>query len=142
MELEEQIFPNVELHKPFLIAGPCSAETYEQTLQTARELHEEGVQVFRAGLWKPRTKPGCFEGVGARGLAWLEQVRQQTGMLVATEVATAQHVEQVMKSKVDILWVGARTTSNPFAMQELADALSGCDVTVLVKNPISPDVEL
>ncbi len=125
-----------------LIAGPCSAETREQTLATARELHEAGVTVFRAGLWKPRTKPGFFEGCGAQGLDWLREVKAETGMLTATEIATPEHVEMALKAGVDILWLGARTTTNPFAVQRIADALQGSDAAILVKNPANPDLEL
>ena len=130
--------------KPIIIAGPCSAETEEQVLATARELAHNGVKIFRAGIWKPRTKPGGFEGVGAPGLEWLKKVKAETGMLTATEVATRQHVEAALEAGVDILWIGARTSANPFAMQEIADAIkdSGKDVPVLVKNPVNPDLEL
>ncbi len=141
-DLKPILPPGVSAQRPLLIAGPCSAETEEQVMTTARELAAIGVRLFRAGLWKPRTKPGGFEGVGGRGLAWLERVRRETGMAVATEVATHEHVEAALKAGVDLLWVGARTTANPFAMQELADTLRGCDIPVLVKNPVSPDLEL
>ena len=128
---------------PIIIAGPCSAETEQQTLDTARALHATGVKVFRAGLWKPRTVPGSFEGVGSSGLQWLQQVKRETGMLIATEVATVEHVRDALAAGIDILWVGARTSANPFAMQAIADALQGHDeVTVLVKNPVNPDLEL
>lgn len=129
---------------PIIIAGPCSAETEEQVLSTARELARNGVKIFRAGIWKPRTKPGGFEGVGREGLPWLAKVKEETGMLTATEVATRQHVEDALAAGVDILWIGARTSANPFAMQEVADALreAGKDVPVLVKNPVNPDLEL
>ena len=135
--------PGVESGNPIVIAGPCSAETEEQTLDTARALSATGVKVFRAGLWKPRTKPGSFEGVGDKGFPWLQRVKSETGMLVATEVATVEHVRAALDSGVDILWVGARTTANPFAIQDIADQLQGHDeVTVLVKNPVNPDLEL
>ena len=128
---------------PIIIAGPCSAETEQQTLDTARALSEMGVKVFRAGLWKPRTIPGSFEGVGSRGLEWLQQVKRETGMLIATEVATVEHVQDALAAGLDILWIGARTSANPFAMQAIADALRGHDeVIVLVKNPVNPDLEL
>lgn len=128
---------------PIIIAGPCSAETEQQTLVTARALHAAGVKVFRAGLWKPRTVPGSFEGVGSSGLQWLQQVKRETGMLIATEVATVEHVRDALAAGIDILWVGARTSANPFAMQAIADALQGHnEVTVLVKNPVNPDFEL
>lgn len=128
--------------RPLIIAGPCSAETEEQLLATARRLAAGGFRVFRAGIWKPRTKPGCFEGVGRVGLEWMRRVRRETGMKIATEVATREHVEQALEAGIDMVWIGARTTANPFAVQELADALSGTDLPVLVKNPVSPDVDL
>lgn len=128
--------------KPLILAGPCSAETREQTLETAKELASFGIEIFRAGIWKPRTKPGGFEGVGKEGLEWLREVREVTGMMTATEVANSKHVEMALNSGVDILWLGARTTANPFAVQEISDALSGTDITVLVKNPVNPDPEL
>ena len=128
---------------PIIIAGPCSAETEQQTLDTARALCGLGVKIFRAGIWKPRTMPGCFEGVGKVGLPWLQQVKQQTGMAVATEVATIEHVHAALDAGIDILWIGARTTASPFAVQEIANALRGHDdVTVLVKNPLNPDLAL
>ena len=135
-------FKGVDPKRPIIIAGPCSAETEEQVMETARDLAKNGVKIFRAGIWKPRTKPGGFEGVGAAGLAWLQAVKKETGMLVSTEVATRQHVEEALKAGVDILWIGARTSANPFAMQEIADTLQGVDVPVLVKNPVNPDLEL
>ena len=128
--------------RPFVIAGPCSAETEEQVMTTARELAMKGCHNFRAGVWKPRTKPGGFEGHGEKALPWLQRVKRETKMNVATEVATPEHVELAMKYGVDIFWIGARTSANPFAMQALADALRGSDVPVLVKNPINPDLEL
>ena len=130
--------------KPLLIAGPCSAETEEQVIQTATELAANGVKIFRAGIWKPRTKPGGFEGVGVEGLQWLKKVKELTGMYTSTEVATKQHVEAALEAGVDLLWIGARTSANPFAMQEIADALqeAGADVPVLIKNPVNPDLEL
>lgn len=128
--------------RPILIAGPCSAETEEQTLAVAKSLAAQGVEIFRAGVWKPRTRPGCFEGNGEKALPWLKAVKDQTGMKVATEVATAEHVELALKYDVDILWIGARTTTNPFAMQTLADSLRGIDIPVLVKNPVNPDIDL
>lgn len=134
----------VELSKPLIISGPCSAETEEQVLQTARRLARSGVKIYRAGIWKPRTKPGGFEGVGVPGLAWLNKVKEETGMKTSTEVANRGHVEAALEYGVDLLWIGARTTANPFAMQEIADALreSGKDIPVLVKNPVNPDLEL
>ncbi len=128
--------------RPFVLAGPCSAETEEQVMTTAHQLSEKGCRMFRAGAWKPRTKPGSFEGHGAPALVWLTQVKAETGMLVATEVATAEHVELCLKYGIDILWLGARTTANPFAVQAIADALQGVDIPLLVKNPINPDIEL
>lgn len=128
--------------RPFVIAGPCSAETEEQVMSTARQLASLGCNVCRAGVWKPRTKPGGFEGHGEKALPWLKRVKEETGMSVATEVATPEHVELVLEYGVDIIWIGARTSANPFAMQALADSLSGVDIPVLVKNPINPDLEL
>ncbi len=131
-----------DLERPIVIAGPCSAETEEQTLTTAKQLAAKGCHMFRAGVWKPRTKPGGFEGNGEKALPWMKRVKDETGMLVATEVATAEHVELCLKYGIDILWVGARTTANPFAVQAIADALQGVDVPVFVKNPVNPDIEL
>lgn len=133
------------LGSPIIIAGPCSAETEEQTLTAAKGVAAAGCAVFRAGLWKPRTHPGGFEGVGEAGLLWLQHVKTETGLLTATEVATAAHVTAALDSGIDFLWLGARTTANPFTVQEVADAIASNkrkDVAVLVKNPISPDVEL
>ncbi len=129
-------------HRPTVIAGPCSAETEEQVMNTAAQLAGKGVKIFRAGIWKPRTKPGGFEGIGKEGLPWLNRVQQELGMKVATEVATKAHVEAALEAGIDVLWIGARTAANPFAMQEIADALAGHDVPVLVKNPVNPDLEL
>ena len=142
MEIESLTFPGVDTMRPVIIAGPCSAESREQVLKTATDLAARGIRIFRAGIWKPRTKPGGFEGIGAEGLPWMKMVKQETGMLVATEVATPYHVFEAVKAGIDILWVGARTVTNPFAMQELADALKGVDIPILVKNPINPDLEL
>jgi 3-deoxy-7-phosphoheptulonate synthase len=129
--------------RPYLISGPCSAESEEQMLQTARELAElKEINVFRAGIWKPRTRPNSFEGVGSEGLKWLRMVKQETGMLVGTEVANEKHVYEALKYGIDMLWIGARTSVNPFTVQEISDALNGVDVMVLVKNPINPDLEL
>ncbi len=141
-EINPILFPELEATRPLIISGPCSAETEGQVLSTAKELAAQGVKIFRAGIWKPRTKPGGFEGIGKEGLQWLRRVKMETGMFTATEVATAEHVYQALKAGVDLLWVGARTTANPFAVQEVADALRGVDVPVLVKNPVSPDLEL
>lgn len=126
-----------------LIAGPCSAETEEQMLNTARQIAVFYPNaVFRAGIWKPRTRPNTFEGIGDAGLKWMQLVKQETGLLTATEVATAEHVEKALNHGIDILWVGARTTVNPFSVQEIADALKGVDIPVFVKNPIYPDLQL
>lgn len=143
-DLQPITLEGIDPQKPLLIAGPCSAETEEQVIQTATELAANGVKIFRAGIWKPRTKPGGFEGVGAEGLQWLKKVKELTGMYTSTEVATKQHVEAALEAGVDLLWIGARTSANPFAMQEIADALqeAGADVPVLIKNPVNPDLEL
>ena len=141
LELEPLRLPS-DNERPFVIAGPCSAETEEQVMTTARQLANYGCHMFRAGIWKPRTKPGGFEGNGEKALPWMQQVKKETGMLTATEVATPEHVELALNYGIDVLWVGARTTANPFAMQALADALKGTDVPVLVKNPTNPDLEL
>jgi chorismate mutase len=126
-----------------LIAGPCAAESEVQMLTTAHALAAIGVKIFRAGVWKPRSKPNNFEGVGEQGLVWLQKVQHETGMAVATEVATAEHIELALKHNINIVWLGARTTTNPFAVQEIADALRGTkEITVLVKNPVSPDLDL
>lgn len=142
MDIKPFNLPGLKERRPILIAGPCSAETEEQTLQTARRLTANGVQIFRAGIWKPRTKPGGFEGVGTDGLRWLRKVKEETGMYVATEVATARHAYEALKYGVDVLWLGARTTANPFAVQEIADALNGTEIPVMIKNPVNPDLEL
>ncbi len=141
-DLNPNFIPNVELQRPIIISGPCSAETEEQLLSTAHQLHALGVKIFRAGVWKPRTKPGGFEGVGKEGLEWMQRVRRETGMLISVEVATPEHVRQALDAKMDMLWIGARTSANPFAMQDIADALKGVDIPVLVKNPVSPDLDL
>ncbi len=138
----EPLFPELDSTRPLVIAGPCSAESEEQVMITGRQLAAQGVKIFRAGIWKPRTKPGGFEGVGVVGLPWLQKLKQETGMMVGVEVATKAHVDAALAFGVDLLWIGARTTANPFAMQELADALQGKDVPVLIKNPVNPDVEL
>lgn len=132
----------VDTKRPLVIAGPCSAETEEQVLSTAKDLASKGIKIFRAGIWKPRTKPGGFEGVGSEGLPWLKRVKEETGMYTATEVATERHVFEALKHGVDLLWIGARTSANPFAVQEIADALKGVDIPVLIKNPVNPDLEL
>jgi len=128
--------------KPYLIAGPCSAESGQQLLQTAKGLLPAGIDAFRAGLWKPRTHPGGFEGVGNKGLEWLLEVRAQTGIPVGTEVACAEHVEAVLEAGLDMVWIGARTTPNPFLMQEIARSLAGSGIKVWVKNPVSQDIEV
>lgn len=128
--------------RPFVIAGPCSAETEDQVMSTALELARKGCHNYRAGVWKPRTKPGGFEGKGEEALGWLRQVKVETGMCITTEVAKPEHVELCLKYGIDILWIGARTSANPFAMQDLADSLRGVDIPVFVKNPINPDLEL
>lgn len=141
LELEPLNLP-CDNERPWVIAGPCSAETEEQVMATARNLAAKGCHMFRAGVWKPRTKPGGFEGNGEKALPWMKQVKEETGMLISTEVATPEHVELAMKYDMDILWVGARTSTNPFAMQALADAMRGLKIPVLVKNPVNPDIEL
>jgi chorismate mutase len=128
--------------RPILIAGPCSAETEEQVLQTAHGLKNAGVDLFRAGIWKPRTRPGAFEGIGTLGLPWLKRVKKETGLHVTTEVASAQHVYDCLKYGIDVLWVGARTTVNPFSVQEIAEAMAGTDIPVIIKNPVNPDFKL
>ncbi|MBS7384570.1 MAG: bifunctional 3-deoxy-7-phosphoheptulonate synthase/chorismate mutase type II [Candidatus Egerieousia sp.] len=142
MEIKKLVLKGLEANRPIVIAGPCSAESREQVMQTATELAEKGIKIFRAGIWKPRTKPGGFEGIGAVGLPWLKEVKEKTGMMVATEVATPAHVLEAIKAGIDLLWIGARTAANPFAMQELADALKGVDIPILLKNPVNPDLEL
>lgn len=142
LKLEPLRLPSDNNERPIVIAGPCSAESEEQVMTTAKQLADKGCRMFRAGVWKPRTKPGGFEGQGEAALPWLQNVKKTTGMLVATEVATPEHVELALKYGIDILWVGARTSANPFAMQALADSLKGVDVPVLVKNPVNPDLEL
>ena len=131
-----------KLNHPLVIAGPCSAETEDQVLKIAHELKNSDVSIFRAGIWKPRTRPGMFEGVGAIGLKWLQKVKEETGLLIATEVANSNHVKLALDHDVDILWIGARSTVSPFIIQEIADALEGTDKIVLVKNPVNPDLAL
>ena len=131
-----------KLSHPLVIAGPCSAETEEQVLKIAHELKNSDVSIFRAGIWKPRTRPGGFEGVGAIGLQWMQKAKAETGLLMATEVANAAHVKLALEHDIDVLWIGARTTVNPFAVQEIADALENTDKIVLVKNPVNPDLSL
>lgn len=142
MNFESILLLGIDARRPLVISGPCSAESEEQVMTTGRALAAKGIKIFRAGIWKPRTKPGGFEGVGVIGLPWLQRLKQETGMYTAVEVATKAHVDAALAFGVDILWIGARTTANPFAMQEIADALKGHDVPVLVKNPVNPDIEL
>lgn len=130
------------LDHPLVIAGPCSAETEEQVLKIAHQLKDTDATVLRAGIWKPRTRPGNFEGVGALGLKWLQKAKEETGMLTTTEVANPNHVDLALKHDIDILWIGARTTVSPFIIQEIADALKGTEKVVLVKNPVNPDLSL
>ncbi len=134
----------IGIDRPLIIAGPCSAESREQVLATAEGIveHAPQVKVFRAGVWKPRTRPGGFEGAGEAALPWLAEVKERTGLLTMVEVATPQHVEAALKGGVDMLWIGARTTPNPFSVQAIADALSGTDIPVFVKNPVNPDLQL
>jgi len=131
-----------KLSHPLVIAGPCSAETEAQVLKIAHELKDSDVSIYRAGIWKPRTRPGGFEGVGAIGLKWMQKAKAETGLLMATEVANAAHVKLALDHDIDVLWIGARTTVNPFAVQEIADALQNTDKIVLVKNPVNPDLAL
>jgi chorismate mutase len=133
---------DLKLSHPLVIAGPCSAETEDQVLKIANELKDTDVSYFRAGIWKPRTRPGMFEGVGALGLKWLQKVKAETGMKTATEVANAAHVKLALEHDIDLLWIGARSTVSPFIVQEIADALKGTDKIVLVKNPVNPDLAL
>ena len=142
IELEPLTFEGDVFTKPIFIAGPCSAETEEQVINTARPLASLGIKIFRAGIWKPRTRPNTFEGVGSEGLKWLQRVQTETGMMVATEVANVKHVHEALKYGVDIIWIGARTSANPFAVQDIADSLRGVNIPVMVKNPINPDVDL
>lgn len=142
LKLEKFEFKGVPTERPLIMAGPCSAENEEQVMETGRQLKEMGVLIYRAGLWKPRTRPDTFEGVGKEGLPWLKRVKDELGMYTATEVANVWHVYDALKAGIDIIWLGARTTANPFAVQEIADSLKGVDIPVMVKNPINPDVEL
>jgi 3-deoxy-7-phosphoheptulonate synthase len=129
--------------RPFLISGPCSAETEEQVMETAKQLAElDRVSVFRSGIWKPRTRPDSFEGIGIEGLKWLKNVKQETGLMVGTEVANERHVYEALKYDIDMLWIGARTSVSPITVQEISNALNGVDVIVLVKNPVNPELEL
>lgn len=137
-----QWLDDLNQERPLVIAGPCSAETEEQVLDTARQLKAAGIKIFRAGIWKPRTRPGGFEGVGAIGLKWLQKAKAETGMLMAVEVANANHIKLALEHDIDVLWIGARTTVNPFVVQEIADALANTDKIVLLKNPVNPDLAL
>jgi chorismate mutase len=132
----------VTVGKPFIISGPCSAESEEQVMQTALGVSKYNVNVFRAGIWKPRTRPEFFEGVGAKGLKWLRRAKKATNLPVTVEVANPKHVDECLKHEIDILWIGARTTVNPFSVQAIADALNGVDIPVMVKNPVNPDIDL
>ncbi|MEG0795080.1 MAG: bifunctional 3-deoxy-7-phosphoheptulonate synthase/chorismate mutase type II [Odoribacter sp.] len=134
------LFSNIT--KPIVIAGPCSAESEQQVYETAIALKAAGINILRAGIWKPRTRPNCFEGVGSKGLQWMLRVQRELEMKISTEVANAKHIDEALKAGVDLLWIGARTSANPFAMQEIADALKGTNMPILVKNPVNPDVEL
>lgn len=142
MELQSILLPGIDPKRPLVISGPCSAETEEQVMNTARALKKVGVKIFRAGVWKPRTKPGGFEGHGADAFPWLKRVKEELGMYIAVEVANVKHVRESLANDVDIIWIGARTTANPFSVQEIADALEGTDIPVLIKNPVNPDVDL
>ncbi|NPA68926.1 MAG: bifunctional 3-deoxy-7-phosphoheptulonate synthase/chorismate mutase type II [Chlorobi bacterium] len=133
-------FKNIK--RPVIIAGPCSAETEKQVMETAVKLAADGIKIFRAGIWKPRTRPGNFEGIGSKGLEWLKNVKEQTGMLTTTEVANTKHVYEALKAGIDILWIGARTSTNPFAVQEIADALKGMKIKIMIKNPVNADINL
>ena len=133
---------DMHVRKKFLVAGPCSVESEEQMLRTAVQLSAYEVTVIRGGIWKPRTRPGSFEGIGMRGLMWLKQAGKAVGLPVATEAAKPAHVEECLKAGIDALWIGARTTTSPFAVQEVADALRGVDIPVMIKNPMNPDLEL
>jgi chorismate mutase len=132
-----------QLNNPLLISGPCSLETEQQALETARLLaRDHRVFVYRGGVWKPRTRPGMFEGVGSIGLKWLQMVKKETGLPVGTEVANAQHTEEALKAGLDVIWIGARSTASPFVVQEIADVVKGSNAVVMVKNPVNPDVQL
>lgn len=138
----KQWLNQMNLDHPLVIAGPCSAETEQQVLETAQSLKDSDVSIFRAGIWKPRTRPGGFEGVGAIGLKWLQKAKETTGLKIGTEVANATHVRLALEHDVDMLWIGARSAANPFTVQEIAHALKGTDKIVLLKNPVNPDLSL
>ena len=133
---------NIDTSKPIVVSGPCSAETEEQTVQSCLGVAKQGANILRAGIWKPRTRPGSFEGIGNKGLPWLKTASRLTGLPITVEVANARHVYEALKNQVNILWIGARTTVNPFSVQEIADALKGVDIPVMIKNPINPDLKL
>jgi len=137
-----KVFNKAKITRPLVIAGPCSAESEEQVLETAEGLKDMNVDYYRAGIWKPRTRPGAFEGIGVTALPWLQKVKKQTGLKICTEVASTAHVFECMKAGVDMVWIGARTTTSPFVVQEIAEALRGTDIPVVVKNPINPDLKL
>jgi len=142
VDLKPLTLKGLDKKRPLIMAGPCSAESEEQVLNTARMIAAMDIPVFRAGIWKPRTRPNAFEGVGSVGLPWLQTVKQETGMLVSTEVANVKHVYEALKYGIDIIWIGARTSANPFAVQEIADSLKGVKIPVFVKNPVNPDLDL
>ncbi len=142
LKLEKLQIDDINLERPLIISGPCSAENEKQVIETARQLSNNGIKIFRAGLWKPRTRPNVFDGVGSKGLPWLKQVKKNFGMLTTVEVANVKHVYEALKAGIDILWIGARTSANPFAVQDIADSLKGVDIPVMIKNPVNPDVEL
>lgn len=142
MDLQSILLSGIESKRPLVISGPCSAETEEQVITTAKALKKTGINIFRAGVWKPRTKPGGFEGHGAAAFPWLRKVKEELGMYIAVEVANVKHVRESLGNDVDIIWIGARTTANPFSVQEIADALEGTDIPVLIKNPVNPDLDL
>ena len=142
LKLEKLDCMDSKKERPFLVSGPCSAENEKQVIETAVELNRYGVQVYRAGIWKPRTRPDSFEGRGTVALPWLRKVKEETGMLTTTEVANILHVKMALDAGIDILWIGARTTANPFAVQEIADVVRGSDIPVFIKNPINPDIGL
>ena len=142
LQLKEPFARDIKNGKPFIISGPCSAETEEQVHETVQRLAKQNVDAIRAGIWKPRTRPNSFEGIGSQGLRWLKDACKEVGLPAAVEVANEKHVYECLKFGIDILWIGARTTVNPFAVQEIADALQGADIPVMIKNPINPDLEL
>ncbi len=142
LDLKPFALEGIPAERPLIMAGPCSAESEEQMVETAKGLAKLNIKIFRAGIWKPRTRPGTFEGYGSIALPWMKAVKEKTGMYTATEVANVKHVWEALKYGIDILWIGARTTANPFAVQEIADALRGVDIPVIIKNPVNPDLEL